>query len=345
MERVSGFWLSPSYKCNNRCRWCYAWKELLLSKEAKLEDLKVFIDKMVEAGAKTCVLVGGEPSVYPYIMELIAYATCKGLSVRMMSNGRKLSSYNFVLKLKEAGLEYCSISIEGPEEIHDSTTRIPGSFNQALQAIKNCQEVGIPVNSITTVSTLNINHLDDLLLVLKSINTRRAVFNMCSSQPDSDEGEDKVIISFEDYARVVERIGMAYDFVCFYALIPLCIYNQDIWPELVKLNRLKIACSLLSDSVSIDPDGFLLPCNHMPNLNYGNINDEGAIESLLKQKKEEKKFLSTHAPSAKCVDCTLWNKCHGGCNLIWFTRNAQECIPGIELKKKKGVKNENCYFK
>jgi radical SAM protein with 4Fe4S-binding SPASM domain len=336
MKKITGFWLSPSYKCNNLCDWCYAGNRLSLASEARFEDLKMYIDKMVQAGAKTCVLVGGEPSIYPLIFDLISYTSKKGLSVRMMSNGRKLSSYDFVLRLKDSGLDYCSVSIEGPEKIHDQTTKVKGSFGQSFQGILNCQKAGLPVNSITTISAINRSYLDDLLISLQRVNLQRAVFNMCSSQPSGYHDQDVATIDLVEYARIVERIGLQYDFVCFYALVPLCLYDQKKLQKLINLNRLKIACSLFSDTVSIDPQGFLLPCNHMADLNYGNINEPGAIGRLLLEKGEDKKFLSANAPSIKCVNCTLWNKCHGGCNLIWFSRNAQDYIPGIQTKEEKG---------
>ncbi|MCX6721236.1 MAG: radical SAM protein, partial [Candidatus Staskawiczbacteria bacterium] len=131
MKKISGFWLSPSYRCNNRCRWCYVGGMLSRAPEASLEEVKSYIDKMVQTGAKRCILVGGEPSFYPSILDVIAYATSKGVDIRMMSNGRKLASYDFVLELKRAGLTYCSVSLEGPEKIHDETTRVPGSFQES----------------------------------------------------------------------------------------------------------------------------------------------------------------------------------------------------------------------
>ena len=329
MNKITGFWLSPSYKCNNRCRWCYVGGLLAEAPEASPEEVRGYIDKMVMAGAKRCILVGGEPSIYPYILDVIAYATSNGVDVRMMSNGRKLCSYDFVLELKKAGLNYCSVSLEGPEEIHDKTTRVVGSFKESLQGIINCQRAGLQVNSITTVSEINSNSLKDLLACLQEINLRRSVFNMCSSQPSGYKGQNMAIIDLVDYARIVEQIGLEYDFVCFYALVPLCLFDQKKLKKLLELGRLRVSCSLFGAAVAVDPKGFLLPCTHMAGLNYGNLNEPEAIKKLLTQKEEEIKILSTYAPSSKCVDCALWNTCHGGCNLIWFSRCAEDYIPGI----------------
>lgn len=334
MNKMSGFWFSPSYKCNNRCLWCYVGGLLKEAPEASLIDSKKYINKMVSFGAKRCILIGGEPSVYPHILDVISYATFKGLDVRMMSNGRRLSSYSFVLELKKAGLKYCSISLEGPEEIHDKTTRVKGSFKESFKAIKNCKEAGLPVNSITTVSLFNKDYLVDFLETLKEIKIRKAVFNMCSSQPSGYDGQNRAIINLSDYARIVEDIGARYDFVCFYALIPLCLFDQGKLESLLTSGKLRVSCSLLGFAVAIDPKGFLLPCNHMADINYGNINSPGILPKVLKHKEKEVDFLSTHAPSEKCINCHLWNTCKGGCSLIWFSRNAEENIPGLKKERR-----------
>jgi MoaA/NifB/PqqE/SkfB family radical SAM enzyme len=238
MNKINGFWLSPSYKCNNRCRWCYVGGLLAQAPEADFNKVKMYIDKMVEAGAKRCILVGGEPSIYPFIFDVISYATSKGVEVRMMSNGRRLSSYDFVLGLKEAGLNYCSISLEGPEKVHDETTQVKGSFQESFQGIINCQRAGLKVNSITTISAINIDLIEDLLVCLRGINLFRAVFNMCSSQP-SGYGEKSIAnIDLAEYAHIVELIGLKYDFVCFYALVPLCLFDQEKLRKLVELGRI-----------------------------------------------------------------------------------------------------------
>ncbi|MCX6721074.1 MAG: SPASM domain-containing protein [Candidatus Staskawiczbacteria bacterium] len=158
---------------------------------------------------------------------------------------------------------------------------------------------------------------------------------MCSSQPSGYNGKNAATISLADYARIAERIGLLYDFVCFYALVPLCLFNQEKLERLLELGRLKVSCSLFGNVVAVDPRGFLLPCTHMAGLHYGNLNDPSVVESFLEQKEEEIRVLSSHAPSQKCVDCKLWNTCHGGCNLIWFSRNAADCIPGITSNQRK----------
>ena len=208
-------------------------------------------------------------------------------------------------------------------------TGVEVSFTQSVTGITNCLSEGISVNSISTVSSYNQNQIEDLVLLLKGLGLKRAAFNMCSSQPSGYEPGDQGLVGLRDYARIVEDIGLRYDFVRFYAILPLCLFDQEKLIQLLELRRMRVACSLLAHTVAIDPGGNILPCTHMPDISYGNLDDPGIMEQLQARKDAEIAFLKTHAPSEKCVDCRLWNTCLGGCSLIWFSRKAEDYIVGL----------------
>jgi radical SAM protein with 4Fe4S-binding SPASM domain len=295
-----------------------------------LTTAKRYIEQIAMAGAKVCILVGGEPTIYPNLLQLIEFMSALGIKAKLMSNGRRLAQLDFVRQLKAAGIVHCSISIEGTSAVHDNVTRISGSFDQAIRGLKNCQAEGVSVNSITTVGAYNLDNIPDLVLFFQNLGLRRSAFNMCSAQPSGyQDNHDDGIINLATYARLVENIGLSYDFVNFYALIPLCLFDQNKLEQLLQLGRLNVACALFDNVVTVDPEGNLVPCTHMAGLSYGNLNDLGAVDKFLARKELEREYLRTHAPSEKCIACKLWNTCLGGCNLIWFSRRAQDNIPGI----------------
>ncbi len=329
-NKINGFWLSPTYGCNNRCRYCYVGGKLGINRDADLGDLERYVKQMVSLGAKNCILIGGEPTTYPNLTDLVRFASNLGLSVKMVTNGRRLADPSFVMDLKSAGLQHCTISLEGLEPVHDGITQVAGSFSQSVAGICNCREKGIAVNSITTVSCFNKGTIEDLVIFLRSLKVRRSIFNMCSSQPSGYKGQiGSGVLSLAEYARIVESVGLRHEGLIFYTLVPLCLFDQAKLQQLVELGRVKTTCSLFSRVVAIDPEGNILPCTHMAGINYGNLNDPDSYSGLIARKEAEIEYLKTHAPSDRCVSCQLWNRCLGGCNLIWFSHNAQECIPGL----------------
>lgn len=329
---ITGFWISPTYRCNSRCEWCYVGGKLAKGDEASLPAVNNYILQMAKVGAKECIFIGGEPTTYPHIIDAVKFATDQGLNAKIMTNGRKLASKGFLRKLRDAGLKHCSVSIEGTEAVHDKITNVPGSFTESISGIRNCLEEGVPVNSISTVGNSNKGIIEDLVLLLKETGVGRSVFNMCSSQPSGYSGNDTGVIGLDEYARIVEEIGLKYDFVRFYALLPLCLFDQEKLHRLLALGRMKVSCSLFAQAVSIGPRGNLNPCTHMADISYGNLNEVNGLHDFLVTKAREASILKSHAPSPKCVNCKLWNTCLGGCNLIWFSRQAENFIKGINQK-------------
>jgi radical SAM protein with 4Fe4S-binding SPASM domain len=58
-------------------------------------------------------------------------------------------------KLKEIGLSYVGISLDGLEEVHDAFRGVRGTFNRVMTAIGNCQNVGLKVGLRFTINRRN----------------------------------------------------------------------------------------------------------------------------------------------------------------------------------------------
>jgi len=148
-------WLSITYDCNNRCIWCYAASPFRdVRKNVMPREMLDNCRKLLkDLGIEKITLIGGEPTMYKGIEEVIATSKEMGFNVGMVSNGRKFSSKRFTKKIKESGLDRLTISIEGSNcEMHDKITQVPGSFEQSIRGIDNCHEFEIPIATESTVS-------------------------------------------------------------------------------------------------------------------------------------------------------------------------------------------------
>jgi MoaA/NifB/PqqE/SkfB family radical SAM enzyme len=105
-----------------------------------LDEAKTFIDDLVEIKIPLLMFSGGEPLVRNDIWELLGYARSKGLKTALSSNG-VLITKDITKKIKDLGVEYVGISLDGAgEKIHDAVRNQPGSFRKSVQALKNCVE-------------------------------------------------------------------------------------------------------------------------------------------------------------------------------------------------------------
>jgi len=150
------FELLPGYTCNANCRFC----SLRIEKgkiESNTEDLFLSIYQAKKEGFKYLGIGGGEPTIRKDLVSLIAFAKKLNFeAIRIETNGILLSYFDYCRDLTEAGLDFVKISIHGHKaEIHDSLTRVPGSFNKIMQAIDNLQELGVRIEINTVINKQN----------------------------------------------------------------------------------------------------------------------------------------------------------------------------------------------
>jgi len=77
-----------TYRCNSRCVYCNVWrkKEFQNVEEMSLEKAKRLLDQCYEHGVRYADFTGGEPTLYPYLAEVLAYAKSLGIKTEVTSN-------------------------------------------------------------------------------------------------------------------------------------------------------------------------------------------------------------------------------------------------------------------
>ena len=157
-------------RCNLDCRHCYLPKNNGY-KELSFEECCNIIDDLHQAKNMIIGFSGGEPLLRKDIHDLIRYVSSKNMSVAVATNGLLIDK-PMAQKLKESGLGYVQISIDGLEETHD-IIRGEGTFQRALSAIKNCIEAGLYVSMDVVVTKLNVSQIHDLIALAKEMNVQK----------------------------------------------------------------------------------------------------------------------------------------------------------------------------
>jgi radical SAM protein with 4Fe4S-binding SPASM domain len=81
---------------------------------------------------------GGEPFLYPPLMELIKYIKENKIILELVTNGVKL--YENAEALVDMGLDGLMLSVDGPREVHDEVRGVKGTFDKLLRGIENVKE-------------------------------------------------------------------------------------------------------------------------------------------------------------------------------------------------------------
>jgi uncharacterized radical SAM superfamily Fe-S cluster-containing enzyme len=147
-----GLVLPITSRCNLKCKWCYLPDKNI---EFDINQIRSIIDNCHH---RFIVFSGGEPTLREELAELITYVRRRypNKFTVLLTNGLKLAEKSYVKELKEAGLQYVILSLNGfRQEIHQHIS------NQDLielkkKALKNLKKFKIwTILSMTLVRGLN----------------------------------------------------------------------------------------------------------------------------------------------------------------------------------------------
>ncbi len=162
--------------CNLKCVHCYAHaKARQQDNELSTLEGKRVIDDLADFGAPVILFSGGEPLMRKDLPELAAYAVSKGMRAVISTNGTLIDA-DTARMLKDIGLSYVGISLDGMKAINDKFRGVDGAFEAALRGIDNCQNAGIKVGLRFTINRFNAGEVPALFDVLEERDVPRICF-------------------------------------------------------------------------------------------------------------------------------------------------------------------------
>ncbi len=163
-------------RCNLKCVHCYAHaKEVPSVGELTTEQGKAVIDDLANFGVPVILFSGGEPTMRKDLPELAAYAVQRGMRAVISTNGTLINTEKARI-LKDIGLSYVGISLDGMKEINDRFRGVRGAFQSALEGIRSCQEIGIKVGLRFTINKYNVNEIPSIFDLLEEMDIPRVCF-------------------------------------------------------------------------------------------------------------------------------------------------------------------------
>ena len=153
-------------RCNLRCVHCYAHSsDIAYTGELNHEEGLRLIDDLAEFGAPVLLFSGGEPLMRPDIFDLIAYARSKGMRAVLSTNGTLITA-EVAARLKEFGLSYVGVSLDGLAETNDRFRGMKNAFDMALAGIRNCRQADIKVGLRFTMNARNVQDIGSIFDLL-----------------------------------------------------------------------------------------------------------------------------------------------------------------------------------
>ena len=177
-----------TYRCNLRCKICFEFgkdvHELIKEEEPqKTEDLLFdnlisFLEE-ISYFKPTLYLSGGEPLIYPRILELLEFIKKKNFFCLININGILLKE--FAQALVKLSVDKLVVSIDGPEEAHNLNRG--KTFNKITEGIKylntqkRIRKTTFPLVRINSLITpFNSEHLVDMVDIAEELDAESLSF-------------------------------------------------------------------------------------------------------------------------------------------------------------------------
>lgn len=254
-------WLEVTQRCNMRCVHCYEGKEHFETDNAiSFEKWISILDELSEVGCKNIQFIGGEPTLYSKLPELLDYAHQIGFkSIVIFSNLSNLSE-KLLKSIVNSG---CKIrfSIYGSNAlIHESVTQIKGSFDKLVKNLKILIENHVKVSPATIIMKENETDKENIPKFLKSISSS---FGTESERFD----EIRKVYGGNQEKHMVKNPTCVKNH-------PGFIANKSYFDNSVNKN------TCWHGKFAISTNGDVYPCEFERSIVYGNVNKQSVKEIL-----------------------------------------------------------------
>ncbi|RJQ06897.1 MAG: radical SAM protein [Bacillota bacterium] len=134
-----------------------------------------FVDSLAGFRVPVLLISGGEPFLRRDLFDVIGRAVSHGMRVTLSTNGTLITP-GVAARVKDAGVSYVGISLDGLGDTNDRFRGRDGAFDAALRGIRNCREAGQRMGLRFTLSRHNVEALDSILDLVEREDIPRVCF-------------------------------------------------------------------------------------------------------------------------------------------------------------------------
>ena len=167
---------STTRTCNLRCVHCYTDSEnKRYSGELSTDEGLRLIDGLADFAIPSLLFSGGEPLMRTDLLRLIGHAANRNIRPVISTNGT-LIDRDAARDIRNAGVVYVGISLDGMEDVNDGFRGVKGAFKKAMQGFENCRSAGQRVGLRLTLTRRNYLDLHRIFDFIQAEQINRACF-------------------------------------------------------------------------------------------------------------------------------------------------------------------------
>ena len=298
-------------RCNLSCKHCYreSGPDVTSTSDLDTAQGKTLIGQIRDAGFKILILSGGEPLLRDDIFELASYANSNSLRPALGSNGTLISG-KIAEKIVSSGISVVSISLDSAtDKYHDDFRNSSGSWNKAVNGIKNSIDAGLKVQINTTLTGNNFEQFEDVvdLATNMGVGSVHPFFLVPTGRGVNIEQDSLKRDKYFQMIKMVMKMQGNSDL----ELKPTCAPQFiPISKEMGVETRFTRGCIAGINYCCILPNGDVHICPYLP-VKTGNVVDK-PFNKIWSDSEVFKKLRNFKEYEGQCGSCNNLNIC-GGC--------------------------------
>ena len=250
--------LDITYRCNERCVHCYLDHDD--RGEMTTAEIADVLAQLADAGVFFLTLSGGEVLMRRDFFEIVEQARQLLFNVKVKTNGVMIHEKE-AARLRRLGVEQVQISVYSHRpEVHDAITKLPGSLQRTIRAIRFLKSQGLKVTIANVLMAGNFSDQQGVIALATELGVAYTLDPTITPKMDGDTSILTLRIPGSDLKQIFhnqELVGNVEEFCA-----PPPAPGKDIMDG--------FPCSAGHTACYISPYGDVFPCVQFP-LPSGNV--------------------------------------------------------------------------
>lgn len=305
--------IEVTHDCALKCVHCSSMADSRFFQQIEPQDCERILCQARDLEVGDIAFSGGEPLAWPHIANAVRRSKQLGFRVTIYSTGIVKDVKGILRELKEARIDRAIFSMYSANyEIHDSITRVSGSFIATVHAIKTAINMGIKVELHFVPMKSNFLELGGIVKFAEGMDIDK--ISVLRLVPQGRGSAGNLSLSIADTIALKKmisdhrgkgtniRLGSPYSILC----------PAD-----------SPSCGAAINKMTISPTLSIAPCDAFKQITAQSLGIDDEFGNLstcsLKAAWEKSSYFNLirdylfSSVGAACVSCQSLEKCHSGC--------------------------------
>lgn len=327
--------LNVTGRCNLKCLHCSAGSDASYAYDMTLAQLRGVIEAIERAGIIKVHISGGEPLFHKDIFEILSFLKEKEIPITLFTNATLVTPEIAKRLVSDALILSISTSLDGANARSHDALRGKGAFERGLRGIRLLSKADFKIHATCMISKLNMNELAQIAQLAEDLGITISLGHV-TLVGRAQENRELFTFTKSEMDTIFDTVKwLSTQFNCVKggAALEWPRRKADVAQGIktqTKPGQQLAHCSICKESVSIRPDGWMVPCNTFWDYEIGNVLTTDIREIYRSEKAQKIRDLSGHTSDELdgCSDCLYTGICSGGCRACAYM--SSKSLTGID---------------